>query len=158
MKVSNWIKFIVSILGVFVIASLGSFFTSSSVNEWYLTINKPTFNPPNWVFGPVWTILYLMIGISLYLVWSTNVKERIKKKAYFAFGIQLFLNFLWGFLFFGMQEIGFALINILLLVVAISFNIFYAGKISKTSGWLLVPYLLWVSFATILNLAIWSLN
>jgi translocator protein len=155
---NNLVKLAISILIVLVIGFLGSFFTSSSVNEWYPTINKPSFNPPNWLFGPVWTILYVMIGISLYLVWTIKAKEELKKKAYIAFGIQLFLNFLWSFLFFGNQMILGALICILALLVAISINIFYAKKISKTAGWLLVPYLAWVGFATILNFAIWVLN
>jgi translocator protein len=155
---NSLVKLGISILIVLTIGFLGSFFTSSSVNEWYPTINKPSFNPPNWLFGPVWTILYIMIGISIYLVWTTKDKEELKKKTYFAFGTQLVLNFLWSFLFFGNRMILGALICIFALLMAILVNIVFARKISKTAGWLLMPYFAWVGFATILNFAIWMLN
>jgi len=157
MKKSHIIKLVSSLLLVLLVGFLGSFFTSSSVNGWYQTINKPSFNPPSWIFGPVWTILYIMIGISLYLVW-TKPSKKSKKPAYIAFAIQLGLNFLWSILFFGNQNPAGAFIDIILLWLAILANIILVYKISKPAAYLLVPYWLWVSFASILNFTIWILN
>ena len=152
------LKLFFSVALVLMIGFAGSFFTSSSVDSWYQTINKPSFNPPNWIFGPVWTILYILIGISFYLVWNSNKTEKLKTKTYLIFSIQLFLNFLWSVLFFGKNLIGIAFIEIVLLWLAILFNIIYAYKISKPAGLLLIPYILWVSFATLLNFTIMMLN
>lgn len=157
-KSKNFLIFIFSILLVFLIGFFGSIFTSSSVSTWYPTLNKPFFNPPNWLFAPVWTLLYLMIGISLYIVITTKAKKELKLKTYIFFGSQLFLNLLWSFLFFQNQAIFLAFICILFLLVLIFLNIFYAYKISKNSAVLLIPYLIWVSFASILNFSIWILN
>jgi len=130
---------------------LGSFFTVSSIPNWYVTLNKPFFSPPNWVFGPVWTILYILMGYSLYLVWK-------KKKVPSVFWLQLILNASWSIIFFGMKNPGLALIDIALLWVAIVLTIKSFYKISKSAAYLLIPYLLWVSFASILNISIWLLN
>ncbi len=154
----NLVKLAVSIIVVLAIGFFGSFFTASSVDSWYQTINKPSFNPPNSIFGPVWTILYIMIGISLYLVWNSNADKKLKRKTYYIFGAQLFLNFLWSILFFGNNLISLAFVEILLLWIAILLNIIFAYKISKTAGILLIPYLLWVSFASFLNYSIMVLN
>ena len=154
----NWLKLIISIVVVQLVGITSSLATRSSISGWYLTLTKPVFNPPNWIFGPVWTILYLMIGISLFLVWTTKKNTKVKKKAYLIFGIQLVLNWLWSIVFFGMQNPGLAMIVISLLWIFIILNFIFFYKISKTAGWLLVPYWLWVSFASVLNLAIWILN
>lgn len=156
MKKLSILKLGLSILVVLSIGFFSSFFTTGSIDSWYQTINKPSFNPPNWIFGPVWTFLYILIGISLYLVWINKAKS--KKAVYSVFAIQLLLNFLWSILFFGNQMILGALIEIIFLLIAILFNIILAYKISKPAAYLLLPYLLWVSFATILNFAIWILN
>lgn len=136
---------------------LGSFFTVDSISSWYAALNKPSFSPPNWVFGPVWTTLYVMMGVSLYLVISDKRKV-IRKKAIQIFGVQLFLNVIWSIIFFGMQNPALALVDIIVLWVAIVLTIKAFYPVSKTAAYLLVPYFLWVSFASILNYAIWILN
>jgi tryptophan-rich sensory protein len=154
----NWLKLIISILIVWIVGGLGSIFTASSVNTWFSTLNKPVFNPPSWVFGPVWTILYIMIGISLFLVWKSNIKLKFKKTAYWIFAVQILLNGFWSVAFFGMQNPALAFLVIVLLWISIILNIIYFYRISKTSAYLLIPYWLWVSFASVLNGAIWLLN
>jgi tryptophan-rich sensory protein len=155
----NYLKLIISILIPLVIGFIGSFFTTSAISSWYAGLNKPVFNPPNWIFGPVWTLLYIMIGVSIYLVWINKEKKKgMKKKAFWIFGIQLFLNFIWSILFFGNHLISFAFVDIILLWIAIIFNMYFCYKISKISSCLLFPYLLWVSFASVLNFAILILN
>lgn len=131
---------------------IGSIFTFSSVSTWYPTLIKPSFNPPSWIFGPVWTILYLLMGISLYLVWG-------KKKANLKwFWVQLILNSAWSIIFFGLKSPSAAFLTIIFLWFSIYKTIVVFQKINKTSAYLLYPYLAWVSFATILNLSIVSLN
>ncbi len=130
---------------------LGSFFTASSIPTWYAALNKPFFSPPNWVFAPVWTTLYILMGISLYLVW-------IKKKIPAVFWVQLILNATWSMIFFGMKNPGLALVDIIALWLSIFLTIKTFYKISKLAGRLFVPYLVWVSFASILNLFIVFLN
>jgi tryptophan-rich sensory protein len=130
---------------------LGSFFTISAIPEWYSTLNKPFFSPPNWIFAPVWTVLYILMGVSLYLVW-------LKKKVPTVFWIQLILNAAWSVIFFGLKNPGLAMVNILALWIAIFLTIKSFYKISITASNLLIPYLLWVSFASILNLSIVLLN
>jgi benzodiazapine receptor len=154
----NLWKLVVSILVVELVGILSSFATFSSIPNWYALLIKPSFNPPNWIFGPVWTILYLMIGISLYLVWTSRIKSDLKIKAYWIFAIQLALNGLWTIVFFGMHQILGALAIIILLWIFIILNIFAFYKISKPAAYLLIPYWLWVSFASILNFSIWMLN
>ncbi|MCL5676167.1 MAG: tryptophan-rich sensory protein [Patescibacteria group bacterium] len=131
-------------------------FTVSSVRLWYSFLNKPFFSPPNWIFGPVWTTLYLLMGISAGIIW--NRKGKAAKKALGFFALQLFLNFLWSIFFFGFHLPFLALLDLILLWLAIlvTMKLFY--KISELSFWLLVPYILWVSFAGVLNLAIVLLN
>lgn len=133
------------------VGMIGSFFTVSSIPTWYATLNKPFFSPPNWVFAPVWTTLYILMGISLYLVW-------IREKIPMVFWIQLIFNGLWSLIFFGMKNPGLALVDIIALEVSIFLTIKTFLKISKPAGRLLFPYLAWVSFASILNLSIVLLN
>lgn len=154
----NWLKFILSIVLVFIVGAFGSIFTASSVSSWFTTLAKPSFNPPAWLFGPVWTILYIMIGISLFLVWTTKANKNLKKKAYQVFGIQLILNAMWSAAFFGMKNPGLAFIVIAFLWILIIVNMVLFYKIKKSAGYILIPYLLWVSFASVLNFAIWILN
>lgn len=135
---------------------LGSFFTVSSIPTWYTTLNKPSFSPPNWVFGPVWTLLYILMGISLYLVWAS--KSKVKQNALNLFFVQLGLNALWSIVFFGLHSPFLALLTIVALWAMIFLTIQAFLKINKISGRLLVPYLVWVSFATYLNYSIWVLN
>lgn len=135
---------------------LGSFFTVSSIPTWYVTLTKPSFSPPNFVFGPVWTTLYALMGISLYLVWVSKAKS--KQYAVRLFFIQLGLNAIWSIIFFGLKSPGLAFLEIVALWVAIFLTIKAFRKISTKASDLLYPYLAWVSFASILNFSIWVLN
>lgn len=138
-------------------AGLGAASTSLSVGDWYAAIKKPSWNPPNWVFGPVWTALYIGMAVAAWLVWRKNgladawLPLRL-------FGVQLFLNAAWSALFFGMRNPGIALADIVLLWIAILATIVAFGRVSSLAATLLVPYLAWVSFATALNWSIWRLN
>jgi len=124
---------------------------------WYDSIQKPDWNPPAWVFGPVWTILYTMMGVAVWLVWK-NYRFTKGKAALSAFLIQLFLNGLWSHIFFGLQEPGWAFLEIILLLTAIIITTILFFEKNRVAGWLMIPYILWVSFATVLNGAIWWLN
>ncbi|MCC7552480.1 tryptophan-rich sensory protein [Candidatus Micrarchaeota archaeon] len=137
---------------------IGSIFTTQNIPTWYESINKPSFNPPNWVFGPVWTILYVLMGISAYLIYSKGIKKKEVKLALIIFGIQLVLNTLWSILFFGLTSPLFGLICIIFLwlFIVLIMKLFY--KLDKKAAYLLIPYILWVSFATILNYYIFILN
>lgn len=150
-------KLIISVIITLSAGFLGSFFTSSSIDTWYASLNKPSFNPPNWLFVPVWTSLFILIGISFYLVWRKNFGGR-RNLAVGVYSIQLSLNLLWSFFFFGLENPFFALMEIILLwaFILANMNIFY--KISKPAAFLLLPYLFWVSFALILNYFIFKLN
>lgn len=137
---------------------LAGFATQSSVATWYTTLNKPSFNPPNWIFGPVWTVLYILMGIAAGMVWARGVYHKWVKTALYHFGFQLMFNALWSIVFFGFQQPFWALMVILTLLVLLVLTIKWFRVISKTASWLMVPYLLWVCFATVLNYSIWSLN
>lgn len=154
----NIFKLIISVLVPVMVGAFAGFFTSSSVKGWYSTINKPSFNPPNWIFAPVWTALYIMMGIACYIIWKKEFAPAIKKKALLFYTIQLVLNFFWSILFFYLQLPGWALIEIILLWIFIAGTIYYFKIISAPAAWLLVPYLFWVSFAMALNFAIFRLN
>jgi tryptophan-rich sensory protein len=151
---------VLKLVGCIVLAELaggiGAIFTTPAINSWYTTLVKPSFNPPNYLFAPVWTVLFALMGIALYLVWESKNKE--KTLAYTIFFSQLVLNILWSLIFFGMKATGVAFVEIIILWVAILLNIIYFWKINKYAGILLLPYILWVSFASILNYAIYSLN
>ncbi len=137
---------------------IGSIFTTQNIPTWYASLNKPSFNPPNWVFGPVWTILYVLMGISAYLIYSKGIKKKEVKFALIIFGIQLILNTLWSILFFGLTSPLLGLICIIVLWISIILTIKLFYKIDKKATYLLIPYILWVSFATILNYYILILN
>ncbi len=136
---------------------IGSVFTFQNIPTWYASLNKPWFNPPNWVFGPAWFTLYTLMGISLYLVWGKGLNEKTRPPLT-VFGMQLFLNALWSILFFGMQMPLTAFIEIIALWIAIALTICKFYPISRKAAWLLVPYICWVSFAAALNLFVWVLN
>ena len=138
---------------------LSSIVTQSSIETWYPTLKKPIFNPPNWVFPIAWTLLYIMMGVAGGLVWNQleNNKELVKKGLLF-FTVQLLLNALWSYLFFGLHNILLALIEIILLLLIIIETYLIFKKIDKTAGKLFIPYILWVSFATILTVSIYILN
>lgn len=155
---NNILKLIISVAIPLIVGGVSGFFTATGVESWYQTINKPSWNPPNWVFAPVWTTLYIMMGVALFLVWKSDSSEILKRTAITLFTIQLFLNFFWSFIFFGQQEIGWALVEIIAMWLFILLTIFAFANVSKLAAWLLVPYISWVSFATILNYTIWKLN
>jgi translocator protein len=155
---NNTIKLIIAIAIPLAIGAVGSYFTVAEINGWYTTIQKPTFNPPNSVFGPVWTTLYILLGIAFFLVWKSTAAASIKQYAIALFIIQLLANFFWSILFFNQHQIGWALVDIVFLWVSILFTIIAFSKINTLSAWLLVPYISWVSFAMILNYSIWVLN
>ncbi|MDZ4071182.1 MAG: TspO/MBR family protein [Sediminibacterium sp.] len=157
MKRSNSIKLISSIALCVLLGSVGGLVTVNEIPNWYATLNKPSFNPPNWLFGPVWTTLYVLMGISVYLIWKQPVSKE-RNKALQLFILQFILNFCWSFIFFGLHATGWALIEMIALWILILLSILYFAKHSKTAAWLLVPYISWVSFALLLNAAIWKLN
>lgn len=137
---------------------IGSVFTIKSVNTWYAALNKPAFNPPNWLFGPVWLILYTMMGVSLYIVWRDRKTKAGSKTALFFFVLQLFLNALWTPVFFGAKLLFPAFVIIFALCLAIVATMTAFSKYSRGAAMLLVPYLLWVMFASVLNYSLWILN
>lgn len=154
--VIKYSKLLASIGICFTPGIIGSFFTFQSIPTWYATLNKPSFSPPNWVFGPVWTTLYVLMGISLYIIWSSESKH--KKHAIKLFIIQLFLNGLWSILFFGLRNPLLGLVGIVVLGIYIILSIIAFYKVSKIATYFLFPYILWVSFASLLNLMIVLLN
>ncbi len=151
-------KLIAAILICEFVGLLGSVFTLSSITTWYATLHKPSFSPPNWLFGPVWTLLYALMGISAYLIWEKGIKENGVKPALKLFSLQLILNFMWTILFFGLKSPLLGLISISILWIAILATILKFSKLSKNAATLMIPYILWVSFAAILNLAVLMLN
>jgi tryptophan-rich sensory protein len=155
---SNGLKLAISIAIPLIIGFTSGFFSATGVGTWYQTIIKPSWNPPNWIFGPVWTALYILMGVALYLVWKQPDSQAQKTTAIIFFGVQLMLNFFWSFIFFKQHAIGGALIEIVVLWVFILITIFSFASINKLAAWLLVPYISWVSFAGILNYTIWQLN
>lgn len=156
MNIPSKFKLPLSIALTVVVGAAGSLFTASSVQTWYTTLAKPAFNPPSWLFGPVWTVLYILMGISFWMIWTSKSKE--KNRAITLFLIQLFLNAIWSPVFLGTRSLGGAFVLIVLLWAAIVLTILVFKKISKPAAWLLVPYISWVSFAMMLNFAIWRLN
>lgn len=151
-------KLIISIVGCELVGIISAPFTISAIPTWYVTLNKPSFAPPNWIFGPAWTLLYLLMGVSFYFIWRQGWKKKKIQTAGIFFLTQLGLNFLWSPVFFGLRSPLLGLINIVAMwiLIVITMRKFY--PLSKSAFYLLVPYLLWVSFATILNTAIVLLN
>jgi translocator protein len=154
----NFLKISVSILICFAAAGLGSLFTTPAIPTWYAALNKPPFSPPNYLFGPVWTLLYILMGISLYIIWNKGFKNKKVKDAITLFGIQLFLNAIWSPVFFGAQNLLLAFAIIVAMWIYIVKTIKAFAKIDKMASYLLYPYLAWVSFASILNFSVWFLN
>ncbi|MBP7805139.1 MAG: tryptophan-rich sensory protein [Candidatus Pacebacteria bacterium] len=154
----NIFKLAVSIGAPLLAGGIGSLFTASSLDVWYMSLLKPSLNPPGWVFGPVWTTLFVLMGSAAFLIWKKAEKNRQARTALIIFGIQLILNVFWSILFFGLQSPGGAFIEIIFLWVSILCTIIAFAKISKLAAWLLVPYIIWVSFAGYLNYWIYALN
>lgn len=154
---NNKLKLILAILVPNALGWLGSLFTISAIPTWYDQLNKPFFQPPSWLFAPVWTVLYTLMGIAFYLIW-TQKNSPHKKCALHLFAIQLFLNAIWSPIFFGAKETSIALGVIILLVVFVSFTIVTFHRLRPIAAYLLIPYWLWISFATVLNKSIVLLN
>jgi translocator protein len=157
-SVERVFKFLISISGCLAIGFLGSLITTPAIGTWYKTLSKPFFNPPNWIFAPVWTALYILMGISFYLIWKKGIINKKNKSALYFFLIQLGLNFAWSFIFFYLQNPKLAFVEIIFLWTAILITILKFRKISKTAAYLLFPYIAWVSFASFLNLFVAILN
>lgn len=152
----DWKKLLVCIAIPLAVGGLSALFTAGNM-KLFEEINKPPLSPPGWIFPVVWTILYVLMGIALYLVVMTRTREN-KMPAYISFGVQLFFNFFWSIIFFNAQAYLFAFIWLLLLWVAIVLNIYFFNKINSTSAKLLIPYIVWVTFAGYLNLGVFILN
>ena len=157
-------RFIISIAKTEGAGVIGAFFTTPAITTWYVTLTKPAPNPPNWIFGPVWTILYFLMGVAVFMVWSLyadapegDVKKG-RRNALIIFDIQLALNVVWSIFFFGLHSPFLALIGIIVLWCAVVWTIILFYPISRVAAYLLVPYILWVSFAVYLNYAIFALN
>ena len=158
MKLQDILRLLGSIAVCQLAGVVGSFFTTPSIPTWYSGLNKPFFTPPNWLFGPVWITLYILMGISLFLVWQKGFKSKDSKIALSVFGIQLFLNSMWSIVFFGFQAPFYGFVVILVLWAAIAGSIVLFYRISKTAGLILLPYIVWVTLAAALNFFIWRLN
>jgi len=152
------LAFIINIAITLGVGALGGWATAQSVKTWYPTLNKPSFNPPNWLFAPVWTTLYLLIGIAAYLVWTKRNQIVHFPRTVAIYFIQLILNLAWSFIFFYLHEIGFALAEIILLLFVIVINAVIFYRIDKWAGLIFIPYILWVSFASFLTYNILILN
>lgn len=158
MKHRQTAKLIASILIPQVAGALGAIVTAPAISAWYAALDKPGFTPPGWLFGPAWTLLYLLMGIALYLVWREPRRDGPKKQALAAFAAQLVLNTAWSFIFFGLKAPGPALAEIIVLWVAIAATIVLFRRVSRPAALLMLPYIFWVTFATALNYEIWRFN
>ncbi|MBU0898393.1 MAG: tryptophan-rich sensory protein [Nanoarchaeota archaeon] len=153
----DWSKLLVSLIACQLAGFVGAIFTTSNIATWYATINKPTFTPPNWLFAPAWTTLFILMGIALYLIWEKGSwKKNIKPIA--VFKVQLILNIVWSVLFFGIQNPFAAFIEIIFLWITILATIILFYKIDKRAAYLMIPYIAWVTFAALLNYSVWILN
>jgi benzodiazapine receptor len=152
------VRLVVSIVVCQLAGGIGAIFTSPAIPTWYASLEKPAFQPPNWLFFPVWTTLYTLMGIAAFLVWRKGLDLSRVRVALGIFAVQLALNTAWSIVFFGAQELFGALIVIAILWIVILINIVTFWRISKAAGALLIPYILWVSFASLLNYSVWVLN
>jgi len=154
----NFAKLLLLVFGCEFVGLIATPVTITSIPTWYVHLNKPFFSPPNFIFGPVWTILYCLMGVSLYLVLQKGMEKKTVQTAVYFFVTQLFFNFLWSLIFFGLHQPLFALVDIIAMLMTIILAMLNFKKLSQTAFYLLVPYLLWVSFATLLNASVVLLN
>ena len=157
MKFNEILKLVTSLVICQLAGLIGSLFTRPAIPTWYQSLNKPSFAPPNWLFGPVWISLYLLMGISLFLVWRKSGKAQVKT-ALFIFSLQLLFNAFWSIAFFGFRSPAFGLFIILLLWISLLLTIIIFARLSLAASILLWPYFLWTSFASWLNFSLWWLN
>ncbi|HBX66853.1 MAG: sensory protein TspO [Balneola sp.] len=158
MKIPFWAKILFGILICNAVGLAASTVTIPAISEWYVTLNKPSFNPPDWLFGPVWTLLYTLMGISAAAVWQAGTHKPEVVQALQFFGLQLLFNGLWSFLFFGLKNPTLAFTEIICLLILIIITFLKFKPIKYWASWLLIPYILWVAFASVLNLSIVILN
>ena len=151
-------KLVISILASLAAGGIGSLFTFKAIPTWYAGLKKPSYTPPNWAFGPVWTTLYILMGISVFLVWQKGLANNGALLAYTLFWIQLVFNVLWSIIFFGMKSKGGGVITIIVLWLLILATLIASFRVSGWAGALLIPYLIWVSIASYLNIGVWLLN
>ncbi len=153
----NYFRFFVSLIICQLVGFIGSIFTTPAISGWYAYLEKPSFNPPNWIFSPVWIFLYLLMGVTLYLLWQ-NLPKKEAKIALIFFAIQLGLNTLWSVIFFGLKSPMVAFLEIIILWIFILLTMITSSRVTKASVYLLLPYILWVNFAAVLNFFLWRLN
>jgi benzodiazapine receptor len=158
MRFASILKLTISIVVCQLAGIVGAVFTTTSVQTWYGTIVRPEFAPPNWIFGPVWTTLFTLMGVAAFLVWKKGLEHKNVRVALRIFALQLVLNTLWSIIFFRFHNLGGALIELIFLWIAILVTIITFYKVSGTAAYLLIPYILWVSFAGYLNYAFYMLN
>lgn len=156
-KKNNWLALIIAIIIPLAIGGTAALFTVPNIQGWYQGLIKPSFNPPNWIFAPVWNTLYILMGIASYLVWRERKLKNVTPALSLYF-IQLVLNFFWSLIFFELHQPGYAFVEVLILWLFIFSTIISFSRINKAAAWLLVPYISWVSFASLLNYEIWRLN
>ena len=158
MSLNDVIKLVISIIACFAAAGIGSLFTFKAIPNWYAGLKKPSYTPPNWAFGPVWTTLYLLMGISVFLVWQKGLATNGALSAFILFWIQLVVNAIWSIVFFGKKSKGGGVITIIVLWLLIMVTMITSFRVSDWAGALLIPYIMWVSIASYLNIGIWLLN
>ncbi|MFH1611630.1 MAG: TspO/MBR family protein [Patescibacteria group bacterium] len=161
MKAKQIFQLIGSIILCQLAGLLGSLFTIGAIDGWYQALNKPFFNPPSWLFGPVWTMLYTLMGVAFYLLWTRTpklFKRNESKNLVFLFLIHLVFNAIWSPIFFGLHQIAFALVIIIVMVISLTYIMYKAWNIDRRVTYILIPYLAWILFASILNLALLILN
>jgi tryptophan-rich sensory protein len=158
MSIRDILKLVVSIVACLAAGAIGSVFTRSAIPTWYANLEKPFFTPPNWLFAPAWTLLYILMGIAAFLVWRKGLENRGVRIALIVFLIQLVLNALWSVVFFGLESPLYGLVVIAVLWIAILVTVIKFFRISRVASVLMWPYLLWVTFAAVLNASIWLLN
>jgi len=157
-KSGGIIKLVISIVACECAGGIGAIFTTTAIPTWYATLQKPPFTPPNWLFAPAWVTLYLLMGIAAFLIWRQGLEQKGVKSALVIFLVQLALNALWSVVFFGLESPLYGMVVIVALWVVILLTILRFFKLSTAAGALLLPYILWVSFAAALNVSIWVLN
>ncbi len=158
LQVSDIVSLVVAVIIPLVVGGLGGVATAQSIPTWYQGLNKPAWNPPNWVFGPVWTLLYILMGIAAWLVWRQGWDNPQVQGALVIFGVQLLLNLFWSLIFFGLRNPGWAVLEIVVLWGFILATTIQFYRLEPAAGLLLIPYQLWVTFAAALNAAVWQLN
>lgn len=157
MKLNKFLKVLVCLAIPLLVGSIAGLVTSPNIKEWYQFLEKPVLSPPNWIFGPMWTLLYLLMGVGLFLILETE-KTKLRDKAVKVFAIQLAFNFAWSFIFFEFRLVGVAFFEILLILASVIWMITTFYPLNKKAALLQIPYLLWVTFASALNGAVWILN